>query len=283
MNQQAIEALKKQVADILGAAPDAPDPEAEAARLVAASLADGELDPGRVLAMAQARARGLLLPRLTGKARFMGLELEAGADVFVIREETELLGWSAVERLRASAGGSAPCLVDVGCGAGNLTCGIAAAVPAARIWAIDIDPACVGQTRRNVLRHGLQDRVEVLEGDLFAPLEGLGLEGALDLVVCNPPYIASVRLEKDRAYLLDHEPRAAFDGGPYGISMQMRLVKESLRFLRPGGWLAFEFGAGQERQVQSLAERSGGYDRMEIARDAGGAGRVSLNRKADPA
>src|SRR5205823_4377766 len=106
-----------------------------------------------------------------------------------------------------------------GCGSGNLSCAIATHVPGARVWSSDILDACVALTRRNVARHGLDARVTVTQGDLFAPLAAFGLEGTVDAVVMNPPYIASVRLEKDRAELLNGEPREAFDGGPYGISM----------------------------------------------------------------
>jgi release factor glutamine methyltransferase len=101
----------------------------------------------------------------------------------------------------------------------------------------------------------------------------------MDAVVCNPPYIASIRLQKDRAYLVESEPQAAFDGGPFGISVQIRLIKESLLFLRPGGWLFFEFGLGQDPQVRKLLERAEGYDIVDFAQNQKGEARVSLNRK----
>jgi release factor glutamine methyltransferase len=214
----------------------------------------------------------------------MGLELTFEPGVFVIREETELLGWTTVNQLRELELGVGKHpeklrIVDLGSGSGNLTCGIAKAIPNAQIWAIDIEPASIALTKKNVERHDLLDRVEVLMGDLFGPLADRGLEGSIDAVVCNPPYIASIRLQKDRAYLVENEPRAAFDGGPFGISIQLRMAKEALPFLKPGGWLLFEFGLGQERQVKQLIERTGGYDIMEFARNEKGEARVSLNRK----
>ena len=214
----------------------------------------------------------------------MGLDLTCGPGVFAAREETELLGRTAIEKLRetySTPRGSLPELrvIDLGSGAGNLTCAIAKALPNARVWAVDIESACASLTRLNVEKHGLADRVEIFTGDLFAPLAGRGLEGTMDAVVSNPPYIASVRLQKDRAYLVANEPRAAFDGGPFGISIQMRLVKESLAFLKPGGWLFFEFGVGQDRQVKQLLERAGGYDLVDFARNQQNEARVSVNRK----
>jgi len=195
--------------------------------------------------------------------------------VFMVREETELLGWSAVERLK---GLPSPVVIDMGCGSGNLTCGLLTALPEARLYSIDLEDAPLSLTRSNVARHGLAGRVEILKGDLFAPLAGRGLEGTVAAVVMNPPYIASSRLETDRAHLLENEPRVAFDGGPYGVRVQQRLIKESVPFLAPGGFLLFEFGAGQERQVHGLFARASGYE-LELARDEEGTARVAIARK----
>ena len=77
----------------------------------------------------------------------------------------------------------------------------------------------------------------MLQGDLFDALSGLQLEGTIDLIVCNPPYISDTRLKGDRALLLELEPREAFAAGPYGLSIHMRVTKDALRYLRPGGAL----------------------------------------------
>src|SRR5262249_33278017 len=108
--------------------------------------------------------------------------------------------------------------------------------------------------------------VEVVKGDLFEALEALRDTG--DLVVCNPPYISTGRLAKDRAYLIESEPRAAFDGGPYGFAVHQRVIKEAPRFLRPGGCLVLDPGEGQERQLGHLFARAGGYGDMRSYRDA---------------
>ena len=279
-----VEMISQQVLALVSSAPDGPDAAAETARILEVASVNGVFDGMRALELATQRAKGVLIPHLLGHTSFMGLELTCGPDVFAAREETELLGWTAIERLREHAATPQQALqplrvIDMGCGAGNLTCAIAKALPNARVWAVDIDAPCVALTKSNVEKHGLTDRVNVSMGDLFAPLAGLGLEGTIDAVVSNPPYIASIRLQKDRAYLVANEPRAAFDGGPFGISVQMRLVKEALVFLRPGGWLCFEFGVGQDRQVKQLVERADGYDVVDFAFNRQDEARVSLNRK----
>jgi len=97
--------------------------------------------------------------------------------------------------------------------------------------------------------------------------------------VCNPPYISSGRLDRDRAELLTHEPRAAFDGGPFGVSIFQRVVRGALLFLKPGGTLLFEIGLGQERQVAILFDRTGGYDPVTTVNDCQGHPRVIAGRR----
>ena len=112
------------------------------------------------------------------------------------------------------------------------------------------------------------------QGDLFAPLADLGLAATIDMVVCNPPYISTGRLQRDRAELLSHEPREAFDGGPYGVSIFQRVIRDAVPFLKPSAYLWFEVGAGQERQVQALFARSRAYEPAVIHNDESGVPRV---------
>lgn len=208
---------------------------------------------------------------------FMGIALELTADVLVPRGETELLGSTAVALLRA--GPAAPVVVDMCCGSGNLALGIANQVASASVWAADLTEATVALAARNAKRLGLTDRVTIRRGDLFDALAADQLDGKVDLVVCNPPYISTGRLDGESAHLLRKEPREAFDGGPYGLSIQQRLIRDAVDFLKPGGWLVFEFGAGQERQAAALIKRTRAYDTIEFAADENGAPRVASARR----
>jgi release factor glutamine methyltransferase len=211
--------------------------------------------------------------------RFMGVELELAPDVLVPREETELLGRKAVSIL--ADGPSAPTVIDMCCGSGNLALGIANDVPSARVWGADLTDSTVALARRNVDRLETGARVSIRQGDLFAAFEGDNLEGAVDMIVCNPPYISTGRLEGDRAHLLESEPREAFDGGPYGISIHQRLIRDAVAFLKPGGWLLFEFGEGQDRQAAALLSRIKTYEPVTFATDRDGKPRVAIVRKID--
>lgn len=215
------------------------------------------------------------------RQRFLGIDLMTRGDVLIPREETELLGREAIAILRALSLESPlreQRMIDMGCGSGNLACAAAVAVPRTRVWASDISEPCALLTRANVVHHSLQDWIQVTEGDLFAPLAARGLEGTMDMVVMNPPYIPSTSLESSHSSLLRNEPREAFDGGPYGISVFLRLLQEAPPFLRKGGHLLFEFGLGQAKIVQALVERTHLNVDARYVSDARGEARAAVLR-----
>jgi len=255
------------------------DAATEASRIVkAAQLADMADFPSLARDMAKRRAAGAPLAFIIGHEDFMGVDLIVAEGALAPREETQLLGNTALEAIR-SCGSATPRIIDMCCGSGNLACAIAHHLPNVNVWASDLTDGCIAVTRRNVKHVSVADRVVVSQGDLFAGLAGFNLEGSIDVIVCNPPYISQGKLASDRAELLEHEPREAFDGGPYGLSIQQRVIKEALPFLRPGGILMFEIGLGQEKQVKMLFDRSKAYDDIRLVTNAEGQVRVVAGRK----
>ncbi|HVH43467.1 MAG TPA: peptide chain release factor N(5)-glutamine methyltransferase [Labilithrix sp.] len=208
---------------------------------------------------------------------FMGLSFETNETVLVPREETEILARAALELL-SGLEPSATKVIDMCCGSGNLACALAHARPEIHVWASDLTDACVALARRNVARLELGDRVEIHQGDLFASLEGAQLEGHVDVVVCNPPYISTGKLANESAHLLEGQPREAFDAGPYGFAIHKRVIQEAPAFLRPHGWLVMEIGLGQEKQIEGLFNRTKRYEETRVFRDASGAPRVVAAR-----
>jgi release factor glutamine methyltransferase len=213
-----------------------------------------------------------------GRWTFMGVDLLVAPGALVPRPETELLGRTAQGLLRKMiepAGGQLQ-VIDMCCGSGNLACALAVGDDRLRIYAADLTDGCVGLSRKNVTHLGLDQRVTVHQGDLFAALTPLGLGTTIDLIVCNPPYISTARLGKDRAALLEREPIEAFDGGPYGLSIHQRVMKDAPLFLKPGGNLLFEIGLGQERQIKLLFDRARIYKDVQFVEDAEGRPRATV-------
>jgi release factor glutamine methyltransferase len=213
-----------------------------------------------------------------GRLTFLGVELLVAPGALVPRPETELLGRTALQALAnmpTRADGTVR-VIDMCCGSGNLACALAALDPRLRVMAADLTDGCVALARNNVAHVGVGDRVRVYQGDLFAALPAGEIAGDIDMIVCNPPYISTGRLSKDRAVLLDREPVEAFDGGPYGLSIHQRVLSDAPGVLRPDGKLLFEFGLGQDRQLASLFRRSKVFPDVSFAADAQGQPRVAL-------
>jgi len=223
--------------------------------------------------MAKRRAKGTPLAFVIGRELFMGVELIVAEGVLAPRKETELLCNAALDVIR-SYGSAAPRIIDMCCGTGNLTCAITHHMPNVHVWASDLTDSCITITRQNIQHIGVSDRVIVAQGDVFGGLAEFDLDASIDIIVCNPPYISQIKLDTDHAELLRHEPREAFDGGPYGLTIHQRVIKEALPFLKHGGILMLEIGLGQERQVKMLFNRTNAYENIRFISNTAGEVRV---------
>jgi release factor glutamine methyltransferase len=231
-------------------------------------LAPGELDQIRELV--RRRSRREPLQHIIGSTSFCGLELAVNRHVLVPRPETELLaecGWRFLnDRLAAASAsaespyggapqeGSPPAVtaLDFGTGSGCLAIALAVQCPAARIDAIDISSEAIEVARQNAARCEVAGRVRFFLGD------GLGaLPGAVpyDLLVANPPYIATSEIATLEPEVRDYDPRAALDGGSDGLDFYRRLACEAGPFLKPGGRLMLEIGDGQSAAIREMFER----------------------------
>lgn len=213
------------------------------------------------------RCRGTPLQHLTGEQQFRRLTLEVRPGVFVPRPETEVLVGAALEALGPVED---PVVVDVGTGTGAIALAIKDERPDAEVFATDISPEAVELARRNAARLGLD--VRVFQGDLLSPLPE-ELRGWVDLVISNPPYVTPAEYE-DLPEDVKADPELALVGGP---EIYERLAAESLRWLRDGGILAVEIGAGRGREVARALQRS--FMDVKVLLDLAGRERVVLGRR----
>lgn len=212
----------------------------------------------------------------------MDLDFVVPPDVLLPRPETELLAGRALSLLGELGADSQPTVIDMCCGCGNLAVSVAVHMPSCRVLASDMSEAAAAAAEENVEFHDLCSRVMVLRGDLFEPLAEEGLQGKVDMVVCNPPYISTGKLGGASASLLEREPREAFDGGPFGLSIHQRVIRDALAYLRDDGILLCEFGEGQARQIEALFKRAKGYGPVAFVVDVSGMERVAVARRLDP-
>ena len=205
------------------------------------------------------RLTGVPLAHLTGRQSFMGVELHAGPEALIPRMETEIVGRAALAKLHelTTSRGNVR-VVDVCTGSGNLAVSLAVHESLCEVWGVDLSVDAVKLAERNAVLHQLSSRVFFCQGDLFEPIRSDAFFGSVDLMVCNPPYISSGKIAKLPTETGSHEPRLAFDGGNFGVTIISRLLKEAPQFLKPESWLYFEVGLGQGpyfvRSIGKMAE-----------------------------
>lgn len=211
--------------------------------------------------VAAKRRAGEPMAYIMGQTRFMGLTFRCTPAALIPRTETELLANTAIQIAQQMlAAQDTVTIVDMGTGSGNIAVSLAVHLPQARVLACDVSETALELAGFHIKQHTVSDQVELFCGDMFAPLLNLGLEEKVDIVVCNPPYIPTGSLKKLAAEIINHEPTVALDAGAYGIDIFRKLIQGALLFLKPGGALAFEIGAGQERLASRLLQKKGGYE-----------------------
>lgn len=204
---------------------------------------------------------------LTGEKEFYGRPFRVDPAVLIPRPETEHLIETA---LAFAAGGQALRGWDVGTGSGILAVTLAHELPESQWIATDLSSGALAVARANAERHGVAGRIRFVEGDLFAGYEP---QDSWDLIVSNPPYLTAQEMAA-LAPEVRCEPSLALDGGPDGLAVIRRLIQDGWRFLRPGGLLAFEIGAGQEEACRRLVAETGRYEAVQVTRDHAGHPRV---------
>jgi release factor glutamine methyltransferase len=210
------------------------------------------------------------LQHITGLAYFRYLDLEVGPGVFVPRQETEVMtGW-AIDELR-KMDNAEPLVADLGTGSGAIALAIAQEVPRARVHAVEADPLARGWAERNVSRcvaaaPHVAGRVTVHGGDFAGALPDL--DGGLDLVISNPPYIPFGSWVPPEVG--EYDPATALWGGADGLDAIRVVERVAARLLRPGGLVAVEHGAPQGAAVYWVFAEENGWRRTRNHSDLAG-------------
>jgi release factor glutamine methyltransferase len=216
-------------------------------------------DPYRVLTEAQMatlddflnrRARREPVSHIIGRKGFWKILLQVNKHVLTPRPETEVI---VDEVLKAFPEAMSFNMLDLGVGSGTILLAVLAERPAAKGLGIDVSEEALAVARENAANLDLAGRVALLRGDWT---NGLGDE-SFDLVVSNPPYIATHVIETLEPEVRDHEPRLALDGGPDGLDAYRLLAGEILRVLKPGAMFAVEIGYDQSQAVETLFKEAG--------------------------
>ncbi|SDO66128.1 release factor glutamine methyltransferase [Pedococcus dokdonensis] len=265
-----------------------PSPEADALALAAFVLGSDVADVRRRMVMLDEADAGFLdryaglvaerrsripLQHLTGRAAFRHLELAVGPGVFVPRPETEFVAGLAIE---AAALLDAPVVVDLCTGSGAIALAVADEVPAATVHAVELGREAHAWAARNVAATGLG--VELREGDATDAFPEL--EGSVDVVVSNPPYIPLGMVPLDPE-VRDHDPELALYGGSEdGLAIPLAVAARAASLLRPGGLLVMEHADSQGVSLPRALERTGVWADVADHDDLTGRPRATTARRA---
>ncbi len=283
MNRRA-DLLRTLAARFAAAGLDTPEREARALLRAALGLSDLDLvargdvavaddDAARLESLATRRASGEPLARLTGHREFWSLDFALAPDTLVPRPDTETLIEAALEAFPDHT--RALHILDLGTGSGAILAALLSEYPAAWGLGVDLSEGAARQARANLERLGLADRAAILVGAWDA-----GISGRFDLVVSNPPYIASTDIPMLEVEVRTHDPLLALDGGADGLDAYRAIAAALPRLLAPGGRAILELGIGQETDVAALLAASGVPADGPARRDLGDVARAIVTAPA---
>jgi release factor glutamine methyltransferase len=230
-----------------------------------------------IMALAGRRARRIPLQHVLGEWEFMSLPFKMREGVFIPRPETEVLAESVVARA-GRAGRPPRRILDVGTGTGVVAVALAVYLKPEFVLATDVSPLAVETARANAILNGVGAIVRFAVGDALGPI-GPAAEDGFDVVVSNPPYVASGDIEVLEPEVRDHDPRQALDGGPGGLGFIAGLLPRIPSIMKRGGMAALEIGATQGDDVIALMEEAG-FEEVELVKDLAGLDRVVLGRRS---
>lgn len=240
-------------------------------------LGDYEADEEKMKAFYEALdsyARGIPVQYITGESEFMGLEFQVNPSVLIPRPETEVL----VERilqLMGKEGFAAPYILDLGTGSGAIAVSLTKHNPLCKIVASDISEEVLEVAKANAALNGVGERIRFVLSDLF---KGIDEKERFDLIISNPPYIPADNYDA-LPLEVKSEPRIALDGGEKGLEFYKKIIPESAKRLREGGYLVLEMGFGQAEAIKKIADQTQSFGETEIVKDYNGINRVFFVRK----
>lgn len=224
----------------------------------------------------QSRLRRYPLQYSLAKQDFYGLEFYVDANVLIPRPETEVLVDHVIEEAKRMRLDESSRILEIGVGSGAIVVALATWLKRVRFVASDIDQQALEVAKRNGLAHGVSERIDWIQSDLF---EAIDRTMTFDIIVSNPPYIPDSDSKTLEPEVLNHEPHLALFGGEDGLDFYRRIIPKAADFLTAGGLLVFEAGHDQHDKVEALF-KTHGYIEVGHFNDLNGIPRFIHGKKA---
>lgn len=227
------------------------------------------------------RAEHVPLQYIVGEAEFMGLKFKVNSNVLIPRQDTETLVEEALKHLGDV---EKPEILDMCTGSGCILLSLLLERQDACGIGVDVSPEALEVAKKNAGILKVENRADFVESDLFsAPYfceKGGKDSGKYDILISNPPYIATEEIETLMEEVRLHDPRKALDGMEDGLYFYRKITAEAGRYLKPGGWLLYEIGCTQGEAVSTMM-KAAGFTGVQIVKDLPGLDRVVLGQKQE--
>ena len=223
--------------------------------------------------MIEDRLKGRPIAYIVNNREFMGLDFYVEEGVLIPRPDTEPLVEEVIELVKGKENLK---IVDIGTGSGAITVSLAKYIKDCQVYSLDISDKALSIGLKNAISNEVEDKINFIKSNIFSGIEDKGLE--LDVIVSNPPYIRRADIETLHTQVKDYEPYIALEGGEDGLNFYRDITRESVKYLKDKGILAFEVGHDQAEDVSEILKHNG-YTNIYTKKDLQGIDRVVIGFK----
>ena len=223
--------------------------------------------------MIQDRLKGRPIAYIVNNREFMGLDFYVEEGVLIPRPDTEPLVEEVIELVKGKENLK---IVDIGTGSGAITVSLAKYIKDCQVYSLDISDKALSIGLKNAIANEVEDKINFIKSNIFSGIEDKGLK--LDVIVSNPPYIRRADIETLHTQVKDYEPYIALEGGEDGLNFYRDITRESVKYLKDKGILAFEVGHDQAEDVSEILKHNG-YTNIYTKKDLQGIDRVVIGFK----
>ena len=223
--------------------------------------------------MIQDRLKGRPIAYIVNNREFMGLDFYVEEGVLIPRPDTEPLVEEVIELVKGKENLK---IVDIGTGSGAITVSLAKYIKDCQVYSLDISDKALSIGLKNAISNEVENKINFIKSNIFSGIEDKGLE--LDVIVSNPPYIRRADINTLHTQVKDYEPYIALEGGEDGLNFYRDITRESVKYLKDKGILAFEVGYDQAEDVSEILKHNG-YTNIYTKKDLQGIDRVVIGFK----
>lgn len=223
--------------------------------------------------MIEDRLKGRPIAYIVNNREFMGLDFYVEEGVLIPRPDTEPLVEEVIELVKGKENLK---IVDIGTGSGAITVSLAKYIKDCQVYSLDISDKALSIGLKNAISNKVEDKINFIKSNIFSGIEDRGLK--LDVIVSNPPYIRRADIETLHTQVKDYEPYIALEGGEDGLNFYRDITRESVKYLKDKGILAFEVGHDQAEDVSEILKHNG-YTNIYTKKDLQGIDRVVIGFK----